>query len=983
MKTDPMDTNANQTESPSAHFALHGTPAEARTGEPLLLQGRYIWLVAQGRVDVFLVRLRDGHADDALHPLFRVDSGQLLFGLPESMPLGWALVAVGAPGHRLLRLDRNDWASSNEANTAALAGAAADVDLWLERLATPLLPRLPPAATVLNVSEEHIGVAGQVLCAAHQTLWVRSEGGEYRFLDLEAAPLASLAGGASIFPLPRGAWVAASKPAMLATATTQQCIGMPLIWTALDAFQAMVQSCLIARTLAGEQLEAERLARKMGHEAEYLDRAMHGLARVLGGGSGAQAAEQRASSPLTAALQLVAEATGFTVVVPALPTDAELTAEQQVAEIAEASMVRRRSVALKGDWWTIGGGPLLAFRDEGRHPVALLPARCGYILHDPVTRSEIPLTRELAAALSPFAYSFYRSFPAGKLKLFDLMKFGSRGLLRDYAWVGMMGVAVGLLGMVTPIFTGMLFDTVIPEAGRSQLAQLTMALIAAATASAMFGVTHGFSMLRAEGRMDLAIQAGVWDRLLRLPVPFFREFSAGDLAVRANGINAIRQALSGTTLSAIFSAVFSMFNMVLLFYYSVKLALVALALVLIAVLFTTGINLIALRQQRKLAELAGQLSGMVFQFLGSISKLRTTGSETRAFHQWAVQFASQQRFEFKAQMAQNAVATFNAVFPIVANLALFAMIALFMKEEKNFSTGNFLAFNAAFGGLMGAMLAATGALTSVLNIIPIYERAKPILLGQPEVTLSKAHPGKLSGDIEINHLSFSYAPDLPLVLNDISLQIKPGEFVALVGASGSGKSTLLRLLLGFETPSQGSIYFDRQDMAGLDLGALRRQLGVVLQNGQLLAGDVFTNIIGSAASLTLDNAWEAATQAGIAEDIRNMPMGMHTLVSDGGGTLSGGQRQRILIARAIVNRPRIVVFDEATSALDNRAQAMVSESLEKLNATRIVIAHRLSTIVNADRIMVLDGGRLVQSGTYAELMQQPGLFAELARRQIA
>ena len=979
-----MDSEPNSMNSAFGQFSSHGTPAEGRTGEPLLLEGRNVWIVAQGRVDVFLVRMRDGRADDALHALFRVETGQLLFGFPESMPLGWGLVVVGAPGHRLLRLDRADWVKNNEGDPVALAAAAAEIDLWLARLAAPLLPRLPPAVTSLNAGEEHGVGVGQVLYAAHQTLWVNSEGGEFRFLDLEAAPLAPLQGKTNIFPLPHAAWITTSKEAVLSTATTLQCIGMPLVWPALDAFQAMVQSCLIARTLAGEQLEAERLARKMGHESEYLDRAMHSLAAVLGKGSGnATANEQRSSSPLIAALQSVAQAVGFAVTVPALSGDEQLTIERQVAEIAEASMVRRRAVALKGDWWTLGSGPLLAFREEGRHPIALLPARGGYMLHDPATRSDIPLTRELAATLSPFAFSFYRSFPPGKVKLFGLMKFGSRGLLRDYALVGMMGVAVGLLGMVTPIFTGMLFDTVIPEADRSQLTQLTLALLAAAFATAMFEVTRGFSMLRAEGKMDSAIQAGVWDRLLRLPVPFFRDYSAGDLAVRANGINAIRQALSGTTLSAIFSAVFSTFNLVLLFYYSVKLALVALALVLIAVLFTTGVNLIALRQQRKLAELSGMLSGTVFQFLGGISKLRATGSETRAFHQWAVQFATQQRHEFKAQMAHNAVSTFNAVFPVVANLALFAMIAFYMKEEKNFSTGNFLAFNAAFGGLMGAMLAATGALTSVLNIIPIYERAKPILLGEPEMTASKAHPGQLSGEIEINHLSFSYAPDLPLVLNDISLQIKPGEFVALVGASGSGKSTLLRLLLGFETPSQGSIYFDRQDMAGLDLGALRRQLGVVLQNGQLLAGDVFTNIIGSAASLTLDNAWEAATQAGIAEDIRNMPMGMHTVVSDGGGTLSGGQRQRILIARAIVNRPRIVVFDEATSALDNRAQAMVSESLEKLNATRIVIAHRLSTIVNADRIMVLDGGRLVQSGTYAELMQQPGLFAELARRQIA
>jgi ATP-binding cassette subfamily C protein len=316
-------------------------------------------------------------------------------------------------------------------------------------------------------------------------------------------------------------------------------------------------------------------------------------------------------------------------------------------------------------------------------------------------------------------------------------------------------------------------------------------------------------------------------------------------------------------------------------------------------------------------------------------------------------------------------------------MAIFFVVAFFLKEDNSFSTGAFLAFNAAFGGFLGAMLGATSILTTVLAIIPIYERAKPILETSPEINDSKVHPGQLAGEIEVSHVSFSYTPDGPLVLQDVSLQIEPGEFVALVGSSGSGKSTLLRLLLGFETASSGSIYYDHQDIAGVDLGALRRQLGVVLQNGQLMSGDIFTNIIGAATTLTLDDAWEAATQAGIADDIRAMPMGMHTMVSDGGSTLSGGQRQRLLIARAIVNRPRILFFDEATSALDNRAQEMVSTSLENLRATRIVIAHRLSTIVHADRIFVMDNGKLVQSGTYDELIGRDGIFAGLARRQLA
>lgn len=967
-------------------FVSQGTPAFARTGEPLLLRGREnVWRVAQGSVDVFLVRLRDGQPDDALHPLFRVETGQLLFGLPDSAPAGWAVAAVGAPGNRLERLDRASWIESIGNGVGGVSAVAAAVDTWTAQMAAPLLTRPPMEHTALEANHEYALAAGQALFAGHRSLWFSAPAAEFRFLEMESAPLAPSAAVNTLFPLPHSAWLVSDCSGSLTTLETEEALRNPAAWDGLNAFHAMVHSALIARTREQEHLETGRLALKVEHEAAYLDRAMRSLTDVLGQSNG-QKPEHGSTSAVVAAMQIVGDIAGFSVTAPpprSHESDREAAQRDEVADIAEASRIRRRSVALKGQWWKSGGGPLLGFREESRQPVALLPASGGYSLHDPVSRTISRLTPELANSLSPFAFSFYRSFGDKKMKLLDLMKFGSHGLIRDYLLVGLMGISVGLLGMVTPIVTGMLFDTVIPGADRGQLAQLTLALLAGAFAGTMFEVTRGFAMLRAEGKMDAAIQAGVWDRLLRLPVPFFRDFSAGDLAMRANGINAIRQALSGTTLSSIFSAVFSAFNLILLFYYSAMLALVALALVLVAVLFTVGINLLALRQERQLAEITGRLSGMVFEFLGAISKLRATGSETRAFHKWAVQFASQQRYQFKSQMAHNAVATFNAVFPVIANIALFGMIAFYLKDAKDFSTGQFLAFNAAFGGLMGAMLSATGALTSVLNIIPVYERAKPILLGVPEITSSKAHPGQLSGEIEVNQLSFSYRADGPQILQDISLQIKPGEFVALVGASGSGKSTLLRLLLGFETPSAGSIYYDRQDMSGLDLGALRRQLGVVLQNGQLLAGDVYTNIIGSAATLTLDHAWEAATQAGLAEDIRNMPMGMHTVVSDGGGTLSGGQRQRVLIARAIVNRPRIVIFDEATSALDNRAQAMVSESLEKLNATRIVIAHRLSTIVNADRILVLDNGHLVQSGNYAELMNQPGLFAELARRQIA
>jgi ATP-binding cassette subfamily C protein len=363
-----------------------------------------------------------------------------------------------------------------------------------------------------------------------------------------------------------------------------------------------------------------------------------------------------------------------------------------------------------------------------------------------------------------------------------------------------------------------------------------------------------------------------------------------------------------------------------------------------------------------------------------IAKLRVAGAESRAFAVWAGRFTAQRSVAFRARTIGNGLAVFNAAFPAVTSIALFAAIALAGQGAR--STGAVLAFVAAFGGLLAAVLTMSASILSALQVIPLFENARPILETEPEALAGDADPGRLSGALAIRGVSFRYHPDGPPILREITLEVAPGEFVAVVGPSGSGKSTLLRLLLGFETPESGAIFYDGRELAGLDLQAVRRQIGVVLQHGRLMPGDIFSNIAGS-STLTLDDAWEAAALAGLDEDIRAMPMGMHTVVGETGSTFSGGQRQRLMIARAIVARPRILLFDEATSALDNRTQAIVSASLEQLQATRLVIAHRLSTIANADRIYVLEAGRIAQRGTYDELARQEGPFQELMRRQLA
>jgi len=350
---------------------------------------------------------------------------------------------------------------------------------------------------------------------------------------------------------------------------------------------------------------------------------------------------------------------------------------------------------------------------------------------------------------------------------------------------------------------------------------------------------------------------------------------------------------------------------------------------------------------------------------------------------WAREFSRQQQLCIKAVGILNGLTVFNSIFPLAAVAVIFAyhQQLLSVVGAPALTTGEFVAFLAAFSQFLWAALMLSSTLVSALDVVPTYERATPILRSIPEVTDAKATPGKLAGMLEVSHVTFRYKPDTPLVLRDVSIRILPGQFVAIVGASGCGKSTLFRMMLGFEVPESGAIYFDGQDLTGLDIQAVRRQIGVVLQSSRPISGSVFDNIVGS-APLSVQDAWAAARLAGLSTDIERMPMGMHTHLGDGGGSISGGQRQRLMVARAIVGRPRILLFDEATSALDNNTQAVVSQSLESLQATRIVIAHRLSTIMRADNILVMDKGSVVDGGTYDELLSREGIFRDLAKRQM-
>lgn len=657
--------------------------------------------------------------------------------------------------------------------------------------------------------------------------------------------------------------------------------------------------------------------------------------------------------------------------------------ELSLDHIAGAGHFFTRRVVLTPGWSRKDNGPLLGrLEDEkGERFVALLPTSpTRYALLDPENGVRIPMTRDLEERIHGIAHTFYRPLPPQPLTIRHILRFVLSGVRRDLSMIAVVGICGALLALLIPIMTGVIIDSVIPEANRGELLQIGLILVVSVFAGFMFQMTRAIATVRVEGRMDAGLQAAVLDRLLNLPPPFFRKYTAGDLATRTMGISQIRQILSGATLTTAMTSIFSSFNLIVMFIYDWHLAVIGLGMILITLFITGSLSISMIRYQREVFHLQGKNAGIVFQLLTGIAKLRMTATEDRAFGVWAENFSRKKIIDFKSGKLNAALDTAVSFIPMVSTMLIFWF---FLKSlMSGMSTGHFLAFNAAFTGFQISLVQTTLVFASLLHIIPLWERSKPILSAVPEVAEVKKAISELSGSLMVDHVSFRYSREGPRVLKDVSFEMVPGEFVAVVGSSGSGKSTLLRILLGFETPESGVVYYDRHDLAHLDVKSVRRQMGVVLQNGQVMPGSILKNITG-AADIPLEDAWVAARMVGLDEDIKAMPMGMHTVVPAGGGTLSGGQRQRLIIARAIVRRPRILLFDEATSSLDNLTQAIVIKSLGKLDVTRLVIAHRLSTITNADRIYVLEQGKIVESGTYGQLMKAEGFFHRLAMRQIA
>ena len=966
---------------------LRGVRFAAGANRPLVLDDpARVWFVERGHLDVFAVELRRREPVGRRRFVTRVLAGKMAFG-SETVPVPGGpdvigLLAVPAVDTVIVEGSREGVASE----TFDLA-ATTWIDDWVVGLSEFAAGgRPPPQDAALLEADPNVPYPPERKLSAYHgdVIWVSSTA-PVRLLgrrDLEIAP------GAPLLPVTEQSWIETGSATEVSAFHTPTVLLTRRLWPALLDFGRIVLEIGLRASAEEEAvLEARRRSARDARRAS-LSGALRRLSGVLSGDAEGAADDLGAGDSLEKTAVIVAAACGARLdagrrVSPRRTADDDPI--EWLEGLARSSGIRARRIRLTAGWWKRDGPSLVGFTAEGRRPLAVIQReRGGYVAMDPDTETESPVDRRAAADMAREALVFYAPLPddLGDWRATLRFAFFRRG--RDLRTIAAAGILSGLVALAVPVLLGQILAEFIPRSDTAAWTSALLALLGIALGSTVFGLVQGFAILRVEGRVDERLQAAIWSRLLALPAPFFRQFTAGDLADRANGVSRVRQYLTGASLQAALSGIFLVFSAALLFYYSVELALYVCAMLAAAVTLVGAFAFAQLRRHREAFTLRGAINGLVFQMIRGLSKLRVAHAEGYALAHWAQLYSRQKQATFAAQRWgawQAAVVSMTRPL-ILVPIFVFVQSAMFQPaEQASFDLASFLSFNAAFGQFLAATISLVIAATTVMGVFPLLERVRPILDALPETAGRGVDPGDLRGSIELANVSFRYGRDLPNALERVSFRINPGEYVAFVGASGSGKSTIYRLLLAFERPDSGTVFLDGHDLSGLDPVAFRSRFGVVLQDSQLVAGSLYQNIAGL-SSLSEEDAWAAVRAAALEDDIRAMPMGLHTVVPDGGAGLSVGQQQRLLIARALARRPRVLLFDEATSALDNRAQAVVQDALRKLTITRVVIAHRLSSIQNVDRIYVLDGGRIIESGSYDELVRREGVFASLAHRQL-
>ena len=653
-------------------------------------------------------------------------------------------------------------------------------------------------------------------------------------------------------------------------------------------------------------------------------------------------------------------------------------ADEQLDYCLRPHGVMRRSIRLTPGWYKDAYGPVLGFMKEDGTPVPIIPGMVsGYSFKDPKTGKTVKLSRKTEGLIDTDAICFYRPLPQKKLTIADLLLYIKRCVsLSDAVMVIAAASAVSLVGLLLPRLTATLTGPVLRSGRADALIGIAICILCVSFSKQLLSSVDGFITNRFSIKTSLGVQASMMMRLMSLPAHFFRKYSAGELSSRSQSVNQLCTILVGLVMSSCLTSITSLVYVTQIFSYTPVLVIPSMLIIIATVAFSTASTFVQIKINKKMMEQEAKESGMSYSMITGVQKIKLAGAEKRIFAKWLDLYSVGAELTYNPPLFIKLNPVINLGITLASNIILY-----YLAVVSGIAQSSYFAFTAAYGMLSGAFMALSGVALSAARIKPILEMAEPFLNTEPETTENREIVTSISGAVELDHISFRYAENLPLVIDDLSLKVKPGDYIAIVGKTGCGKSTLMRILLGFEKPEKGSVRFDGKDINMLDLPSFRKKIGTVMQDAGLFQGDIYSNIVITAPQLDLEAAWDAAEKAGIAEDIRSMPMGMNTIIGEGQGGISGGQRQRLMIARAIAPKPKLLMFDEATSALDNKTQKQVSEALDKMGCTRIVIAHRLSTIRHCDRILVIDEGHIIEDGTYDELIEKDGFFAKLVERQ--
>lgn len=718
----------------------------------------------------------------------------------------------------------------------------------------------------------------------------------------------------------------------------------------------------------------EQIKQRKKTDEELFSDAFAGIANAVRGSRIMTAYENDESK----AQEAITEILGYYHIKPKDVPDSVKGLNDRLEYLLRPNGIMHRTIILEKGWYKDGIGAVLGTRKDDGSVVAFLPkGLSGYVYFDAPSGKWVKLSKKNEALFDEEGICFYKPFPLKKLTLPLLMQYAAETLSpADIVLVLLSALASSAIGLLGPKLNNLLMGTVVNSRNYQLLIGITIFMISVSISTMLIGAIKSLLMARLETKMSLSVEAATMMRVLSLPADFFKQHSAGDLSSRSQYIQMLCSMLVSTVLSTGLTSIFSLMYVAQIFAYAPALVVPALSIVFATLIFSVITIFYQMKFTKKKMELSAQESGMSYSMITGIQKIKLSGAEKRMFSRWSRLYAEQLAVTYNPPMFLRANRAFGAIISMGGMILMY-----YMAVQSNVSVADYYAFNTAYGMVSGAFASLAGITATIAQFKPTIEMAKPIMDTVPEVSEGKLVVERLSGGIELNNVSFRYNESMPNVVDNLSLKIRPGQYVAIVGSTGCGKSTLLRIMLGFEKPQKGAVYYDGKDLNAIDLKSLRRKIGVVMQHGKLFQGDIYSNITISAPQLHMDEAWAAAEMAGIAEDIRKMPMGMHTIISEGSGGISGGQRQRLMIARAIAPKPKILMFDEATSALDNLTQKIVSDSLDKLKCTRIVIAHRLSTIKQCDRIIYLEKGKIVEDGTYDELIALNGKFAELVERQ--